>query len=84
MTEWVLLVLFRFEFESFDFHSGLKEIHWRLHDSLDSNTEHGSGHVAVHRHTVGLWCWLIMQKKIIFSWVILATGIIVIISFTPL
>ena len=55
LTECVLLVLSRFEFDSYDFHSGLKEVHWRLHDSLDSNTEHGSGHVPVHKHLVGCW-----------------------------
>ena len=54
LTAYVLLLLFRFEFDSYDFHSGLKEIHWLLHDSLDSNLEHGSGHVAVHKHTVGV------------------------------
>ncbi|KAK2158684.1 hypothetical protein NP493_1763g00001 [Ridgeia piscesae] len=40
----------KFEFESYDYHSGLKEIHWRLHDSVDPDLTHGDGHVAVRRH----------------------------------
>ncbi|KAI0242789.1 hypothetical protein LSAT2_011095 [Lamellibrachia satsuma] len=40
----------KFEFDSYDFHSGLREIHWRLHDSLDPDALHGSGQIAVHRH----------------------------------
>ena len=43
---------YRFEFDSYDFHSGLREIHWRLHDSLDPDALHGSGQIAVHRHNV--------------------------------
>ncbi|KAK2161992.1 hypothetical protein NP493_1549g00001, partial [Ridgeia piscesae] len=41
-----------FEFESYDYHSGLKTIHWRLHDSVDPDLTHGSGHVAVRRHKI--------------------------------
>ena len=78
MTEYVLLVLFRFEFDSFDFHSGLKEIHWRLHDSLDSNMEHGSGHVTIQRHndTVGIGLWFAYSKQpLLLYWVLAPNAI---------
>ncbi|KAI8509825.1 hypothetical protein Bbelb_122530 [Branchiostoma belcheri] len=43
------LFTMRFEFEAFDDHSGLHNIHWSLQDFLDSSTVHGEGQVAVRR-----------------------------------
>ncbi|XP_078658232.1 uncharacterized protein LOC144903715, partial [Branchiostoma floridae x Branchiostoma belcheri] len=43
------LFTMRFEFEAYDDHSGLHNIHWSLQDFLDSSTVHGEGQVAVRR-----------------------------------
>ena len=64
---WFILLLLRFEFESYDYHSGLKEIHWRLHDSVDPDVKHGQGHVAVRRHKVR-WrtsMFMLIQKQVL-------------------
>ncbi|XP_078573997.1 uncharacterized protein LOC144860568 isoform X2 [Branchiostoma floridae x Branchiostoma japonicum] len=46
------LFTMRFEFEAFDDHSGLHNIHWSLQDFLNSSTVHGEGQVAVRRPSV--------------------------------
>ncbi|XP_066299084.1 uncharacterized protein [Branchiostoma lanceolatum] len=46
------LYTMRFEFEAFDDHSGLHDIHWSLQDLLNSSTVHGEGQVAVRRPSV--------------------------------
>ncbi|XP_078575733.1 uncharacterized protein LOC144861637 [Branchiostoma floridae x Branchiostoma japonicum] len=46
------LYTMRFEFEAFDDHSGLHNIHWSLQDFLNSSTVHGEGQVAVRRPSV--------------------------------
>ena len=46
------ILFFRFEFTTFDDHSGLKEIHWVLHDTQNTSRIHGQGHIAVRKPSV--------------------------------
>ncbi|XP_078574183.1 uncharacterized protein LOC144860694 [Branchiostoma floridae x Branchiostoma japonicum] len=43
------LFTMRFDFEAFDDHSGLHNIHWKLVDFLNSSKIHGEGQLPVHR-----------------------------------
>ena len=43
----------RLEFTSFDVHSGLRSVHWELHDMADPAVIHGHGNIPVVSPSVG-------------------------------